>query len=340
MKLLYLVPHVTYDRKMSRVRFEEAAALGAGQPVVSVHYSGPGWPDWPGSARDYVLHEIERHGGDLDARPQAVLTYDGITGLYDIGVPVITIFHETYDFVKVLREIYGTGTTLALFTYANDLERYRHALSWGDLVTKTTIEHLPHGADETLYRDYGLKKEVDVLIVGNLAQDFYPFRARLARLARRELRKRGYRVAELPHPGFTLPPRPGSVVGEGYARWLNRSKLVLTCTGRHRYAFAKLVEIPLCRALPVSDLPAERQALFSRTVLNVEPWMMDREILARIEDVLDDEGLYERLVTQAHDEIARRLTLKHWAERFVWHLRRVLGESPTEPTSATIEASA
>ena len=225
--------------------------------------------------------------------------------------------------------IRDTGASFVVFTYENDLKQYQAELEAED----RQLWFIPHSADELIYHDYGLEKDIDVLIVGNLAQEFYPFRYRLARLARRELAKRCYEVVELPHPGFTIPIRPGTVIGEGYAKVLNRSKLVMTCTSRQRYAFAKLVEIPLCWSLPVSDLPAGRQGFFRQTMLNVEQWMTDREILAKIEDVLDDDGLRLHLTTVAHDKIALRLTMRHWAERFLYAVRRgVWGESPELPT--------
>jgi len=123
-----------------------------------------------------------------------------------------------------------------------------------------------------------------------------------------------------------LPPKSG-LVGEAYARKINQSRLVVTCTSRHRYALAKLSEIPLCRALPVSDLPTERRRFFEQTTLHVESWMLDREILSLMEDVLDDEEDWTRRVKIAHEKVAARLTMKDWAERFVfWSRRKIVGE--------------
>lgn len=331
MNFLFLVPKAVYDTKMSRVRFEEVAALTRGdyEHHHTVHTSGPGWPDWPDglTARDYVVSRVEHFKNDRLRQPHMVLTYE-ITGLHKSPIPVAIIFHETYNRVKTMTAIREAGATLVIFTYANDLAQYQEELTAeGRMLTS-----IPHGADPTIYCDYGMKKDIDVLIVGNLARDFYPFRARLARLAQREIAKRGYRVFEARHPGFNLPSRDGTFVGSEYARLLNRSKLVVTCTGKHHYAFCKLVEIPLCWSLPVSDLPAERRGFFQKTMLNVEMWHTDREILYQIEAVLDDEALLTQMTTLAHDKVAQRLTMPHWAERFLfWSRRHVWGESPEPP---------
>lgn len=330
MRILFLVPKHVADTKMSRVRFEEVAALGAANPRLDVHTSGPGWPDWVEgwAPMDYVTDQLDQWRHNKEMSPQAILSYE-VEGLGKSPIPVIQIFHETYNYPKTMRSIRATGTRLVIFTYTNDLTLYGPELEdQGRLLWS-----IPHGATQTIYKDYGLPKDIDVLIAGNLAEQFYPFRHRLARLAKREIAKRGYRVVHLPHPGFTLPIRPGTAIGEEYARWLNRSKLVVTCCSRQKYAFAKLVEIPLCKALPLSDLPHERQGFFKQTLLHVEPWMTDREILFKVEDVLDDEGQYQQLMQHAHDKVAARLEMRHWAERFVYILRRLLGEQPEPPTA-------
>lgn len=331
MNVLFLVPRRIYEEKMSRVRFEEMEALSKTDPRIEVVTTGPGWPDWPDglAPRDYVQQRYDFFKANHNLReiPHVVVSYM-VEGLQGAPIPVAMILHETYNRVKTLRAIEDTGANLVIFTYNTDITQYAEAME----AQGRRLVWIPHGADGDLYRDYGLEKDVDVLVVGNLARDFYPFRARLARLAHREIRKRGYKVVTLPHPGFTLPARPGTAVGEAYARWLNRAKLVMTCTGKHHYAFCKLVEIPLCRSLPVSDLPTDRQGFFRQTTLNVEMWHTDREILGKIEDVLDDDGLRERLTAVAHDKVRQRLTLAHWSERFIYWARvHVWGESPELP---------
>ena len=367
MNLIFLVPRDIYDSKMSRVRFDEVDALTKASPQINVVTTGPGWPDWlPGlQPIDYVQQRYEFFKNNPQEIPHLVLSYK-VEGLQQSPIPVAMIFHETYNWAQVLREIEDTGATLIIFTYQNDLERYRPSIEQMNARDgkERVLVSIPHSADPAIYRDYSVEdhtrhwapgpypgadvhevksytepfslgwKNIDVLIVGNQAREFYPFRHRLMRLALRELKKRGYTVVHAQHPGFTLPARQGTYVGADYARLLNRSKLVLTCTGRHHYAFNKLVEIPLCWSLPVSDLPAERQNFFRQTMLNVEMWHTDREILTKIEDVLDDDALLKHLTTIAHDKVQQRLTLPHWAERCVYYARRhVWGEAPDPPTA-------
>lgn len=340
MNVLFLVPKVTYDTKMARERFAWMRFVQEQVAPHGVHTTGPGWPDWQDalSPVDNLKFYLAERQNDREAQPHLVVTYQ-VDDLKGSPVPVCVILQEAYNRPKTLALLRATDPKLVIFTYANEMEQYREDLA-GRLV-----EHIPHSADESVFTMQeaidpdeipliaaGAYKAHDVLIVGNMNQTIYPFRNRLARLAWRTLRKRGYRVAWLPHPGYTLPAKGGAKVGPEFAKALQRSKLVVTCTSRFRYALSKLAEIPLCGALPVSDLPAERQKFFSQTMLNVEPWMLDREIQQAMEDVLDDPDDWARRAKLAHDKIEARLTMKFWAERFIYIGRRFLGEQPHPPT--------
>jgi hypothetical protein len=328
MNVLFLVPRSVYETKMARERFRWMAAVNAHVYPHGVHVTGPGWPDWKEGASpvDNIKWYLLDRKHDREVHPHLVVTYM-VDDLQGSPIPTVVILQEAYNRPKTWRTIRATDAKLVVFTYANEVPQYE-----ADLAAEgRQVVVIPHSGDETLFKDYGEPKDIDILIVGNMNQAIYPFRRRLAALAWRELRKRAYRVVRLPHPGYALPVKPGCAVGEDYARLLNRSRLVITCTSRYKYALTKLVEIPLARALPVSDIPEERQAFFKQTVLHVEPWMLDREIRTAMEDCLDDEDAWAQRVKVAHDKVEVRLTMKFWAERFVYWGRRFLGEVDMAP---------
>lgn len=327
MNVLFLVPKPTYDTKMARERFAWMRAVQEQVAPHGVHTTGPGWPDWDASATPVanVTRYVAARRSNPEEVPHVLVTYQ-VDDLKGSPVPVCLILQEAYNRPKTLGLLRATDPKLVVFTYANEMLQYAE-----DCADRMVV-HIPHCGDSEVFKSTGQVRHIDLLIVGNMNQTIYPFRARLARLAWRSLRKRGYFVKWLPHPGYALPAKPGTVVGPDFAAVLSSSKLVLTCTSRYRYALAKLVEIPLCGALPVSDLPFERQKFFSQTLLNVEPWMLDREIEQAIEDVLDDPEEWARRAKIARDKVEARLTMKYWAERFIYHCRRYLGESPHPPT--------
>jgi hypothetical protein len=327
--VLFLVPKAVSDQKMARERFAWMRAVQEQVAPHGVHTTGPGWPDWQDDLTpvDNLTFYLAARKNDREAQPHLVVPYE-VEGLRGAPIPVCLILQEAYNRPKTLRLLAETDPKIVVFTYANEMLQYQAELE----AAGRQVWNLPHCADDSVFVDQGRPRIYDVLIVGNMNQTVYPFRNRLARLAWRGLRKRGYRVKWLPHPGYVLPPKAGGFVGAEYAALLGSSKLVVTCTSRYRYALCKLAEIPLCGALPVSDLPYDRQKFFSQTLLHVEPWMLDAEIQQAMEDVLDDEDEWRRRVKLAHDKIEARLLMKFWAERFIYWGRRFLGEAPTPPT--------
>ena len=246
-------------------------------------------------------------------RAELVIIYGDVGTLDGMPCPVATQFNEAYDTAKVNEYVQSNGVRLVVFHHANDMGRY-----WWWPKDGIVRVHVPHCADATVYRDYGLGKDIDILVVGNLNDYYYPFRYRLRGLARDWFRKRGYRVEILAHPGYILPPRPGTVTGQTFARMLNRSKLVFTCSMRYNYALAKYSEIASCKALAVGDLPGERKEFFRETIFNVEPWMTDAQIVRKVEDVLDDEsGLLAVMTARAYDQTTAAYTMGNYAGRFL-----------------------
>lgn len=308
MVVLYLVPMAVYEKKMSRVRFQQVARLGA-HPRVHLALSGPGWPDWAEGRS--VVENIAAIRAKGNETPNVVLAYQ-VEGLAEVPLIKVTSFNEAFDQAKVNRYVLDNRFDLVIFSHANDLPRYGH---WDRAGVRRV--HIPHCAEPDVYRDYGLPKDLDILVAGNLNSYYYPFRVRLSRLAVQYFRKHGYRVLIQPHPGYGLPPREGTVVGPDFAQLLNRAKVVFTCSMRFKYALAKYSEIALCRALPVADLPDERQDFFREATLNVEPWMTDRDIIHAVEEVLDDPELLARRTLAAMEMTQKTSVMPLYAVRFV-----------------------
>jgi hypothetical protein len=308
MRLLFLVHHSGpngYQTKMSRVRFSQVAAMEKREEFF-VHKSGPGWPDWNDAELpvDNISRLHKQYLFDI------ALVYN-VEGLEKGPIPYATSFNEADDHQKVDRYVYDNAIELVVFHHQNDLPHYQH---WEkDGIYRT---HLYHCADETIYRDYGLPKTIDILVAGNLNKYYYPHRWRLKELAQKTFKKRGYIVKVLGHPGYTLPPREGTYIGEEFAKVINQSKMVFTCSMRYHYALAKYSEIALCRSLAVGDIPDERRDFFGETVLEAAAWMTDEEIIRRVEEVLDNETLLTHMTTRSYDLNTQLCTMGVYAYQF------------------------
>lgn len=311
MKILYLVPRETYDRKMSRVRFDQMEAVGRKTPV---RWWGPGWEGWDAerSGKENVLASGPNH------QPDVVVTYE-VDGLAGLPMPVVTQFNEADDHQKVDTFVFGNGISLVFFHHQNDVPHYQY---WDR--SGITRVHLPHAVNTRIFRDYGLVKDIDVLVAGNMNPYFYPFRHRLRGLAETVFTKRGWNVQVLKHPGYTLPPREGTFVREEFAKLLNRSKIVFTCSMRFNYALAKYSEIAACRALAAADIPAERKDFFKTTVLELDPAWTDETIVKAVEDVLRDPALLARRTQAAYGNTLDYCSMEAYADGFYYTTKAFL----------------
>lgn len=318
MNIVCLVPKSLYDSKMSRVRFQQWAAIAK---IVPLHVTGLGWPDWDDTLSPGKNLARIPVGDPAHPRPaELVISYKAGV-LHDVVQPVVVQFNEADDHEKTLQEIYDARAQLIVFHHENDMPQYAHLLTREHAAFVRRLVHIQHCADTSVYKDYGLPKDIDVLCAGNLSQQFYPFRYRLMRLAWTILRRRGHVVKVLRHPGYTLPPREGTVIGDDFARMLNRSKLVFTCSMRYKYALAKYSEIALCRSLAVGDVPNEREAFFRQSIVVVEPYMTDEEIVRIVEEYLDDDDKRKSLTDTAYDLNLQSSTMAHYAENFLREAR-------------------
>jgi len=307
MNALFLVNREVYDTKISRVRFDQIKWLSK-MPGVWLIATGPGWPDWSDSSS--VMANVMR--GRFDGKlPDVVITYD-VAGLEDVSCLKVVQYNEADKPVKIREFVLGNKIDIVVFHHWNDMGWYSDFDSLG-----IKRIHIPHCADHTVYKDYGLDKDIDILVIGNLSSQHYPLRSRLASLASKWFAKRGYRVKVLPHPGFNLAKmREGTCVGEDYAKTINRAWLVFSCTGRWHSAFGKFSEVALSRSLMVSDLPDERHQFFDSSIVKVGSWMTDQQIIDIIEPLLDelpDRSKIRIMTDIAYKQALDTSTMEHYA---------------------------
>ena len=105
---------------------------------------------------------------------------------------------------------------------------------------------VPRWVDDEIFKDYGEAKSVPVSMLGAgfLASEFYPWRRRISQ-----------KIIQY-FPFFHAPrpmPRPHMVVGENYARMINRSHFVVGCGGASRSLVSKLFEIPGARSVLITE---------------------------------------------------------------------------------------
>lgn len=303
MRILHLCSKEYWNHKMSRVRFHSIDAIGR-HPDVTLTMSGPGWDGFSDCKRAQ-----DKHKPDLVVwyKPLAMPGFDRVTA------PRCLRYNEMWAIEHTAEEIEKSGSGLIICHHANDIPNYRH-------MKKQRFFHNPHCAEKTIFKNYGQKKDIDVMLTGTLStwSSTYPFRNRLHRIMNEQLIPAGLICHVQKHPGYSIK-NVGSQVAT-YARLLNRAKIVLTCSSRYKYALAKYSEVPLCRAVLGADIPEENQDWYKSWILHVDPCMTDKEIVEQIRGcnvpTLRAAGLRENLASR---------TQEHYADRFVQIAKEFLG---------------
>ena len=299
MKILYLCNKKTYDTKMSRVRFH---SMGAIESISTLTYSGLGWGNYNENLTAQENIDLI-YSGDA---PDLVIGYKPLelNGFASIKAKKCIRYNEMWDKRWTKKEILGSDPDVIVCHHKNDMESYQE---FGD-----KLINISHCAESSIYRDYGLEKEYDILFTGAVSRH-YPFRRRLKGLLPKLQGHAKCKV--LGHPGGNLNSSKGLIL-EDYAKLINKSKITLTCSSKYRYRLGKYVEIPMCGSVLAGDLPDEDHDFFKKFMLVVDQKMSDNEIVKKILDCLSD---HESLRKKAERgiELNKDFTQMEYAKRFV-----------------------
>ncbi|SHS25336.1 Uncharacterized protein conserved in bacteria [Mycobacteroides abscessus subsp. abscessus] len=197
---------------------------------------------------------IEDILGKIDFEPDFIYLNDYlensspvVTGLRSLQIPFAVGLHDLHFRYPDRKKDLINEEVKHIFTYYKD-----KFLQWYPEFTNQ-MRWIPHHVNTNIYKDYGLNKEIDFLLMGATLEDFYPLR--LSIINRFKGRPE---FVHHPHPGYRQvnSNEHGVFVGERYAKELNRAKICLTCDSIHKYTLMKYFEITACNSLllaPYSD---------------------------------------------------------------------------------------
>lgn len=150
------------------------------------------------------------------------------------------------------------------------------------------------------------KKDIDVLVSGQLDPNYYPIRFKIFSA----LRKSSIKFAHLPHSGMESSNVIHQYHGKKFLDLLDRCWLGVTCragTFRDRMV-AKYVEFGFCKVLPIGDCPSYMDQIAKSSMIEVNEKSSDNHIIEQIEKALSNkENLvsrierYSSIIRQNHD---------------------------------------
>ena len=233
LNILYLVNRKYFLSKLARERFLSINALGR---VCRTTYWGIGWDGYDGSKS--VKWNITNRGISYDI----VICYKPLEFIdfKDIDIPKCIRYNEMWDVKWTLREIKESGCQLVICHHLNDCRRYT-------IVISLKFVYVGHCFEPSIFRDYKLPKEYDLMMGGYVNRYHYPLRARLVNILKGMSRK--YKVYIHPHPGYNLSDAHTNKYLIDFAKHINKARIAVTCSSKYRYRLGKYVEIPACNTV-------------------------------------------------------------------------------------------
>ncbi len=172
-----------------------------------------------------------------------------ITGLEMVNIPIGIIVHDLHYKIGSRKRMMKSVKPSIIFTH------YRDAFMKSYPEFQSEMVWFPHHVPEDIFHDYKLIKDTDILMMGSMIPKLYPFRNQMYRHLKQ---RKGFLYHS--HPGYDKEIESG-VVGEVYARELNRAKLFLTCNSIYHYPLLKYVETLACNTLLLAPVTKELEDL-------------------------------------------------------------------------------
>jgi hypothetical protein len=323
LSILYLCEKGQYLYRTSRVRFHAVQAI---EKKCSLIWSGPGWDNWDQTKTlNQNLAILYR-----DSRPpDLIFCYKpfNIKGFTETRIPACVSYNEmgtlSHPRSYTVKEIMQNHIDLVICHHLNEMHypEFRHLPS--------KMVPIAHCAEKTIFKDYGLPKSIDVLLVGAIHWRRYPLRTRLAKLILQmkvDPRFFSYKLGIWNHPGGMHNNAYTNKQAIQFAKELNSAKICLTCSGRHRSRYGKYAEIPACRSLLMSDLPGENEDFFRQFTAVIDMEDSDQEIKDKILYYLQHDEERQRMTDLGYTLTQENYTQEHYADRFLSAVKEFLKE--------------
>lgn len=210
-----------------------------------------------------------------------------VFGLSSLGIPWAPYLYDLHHEVERRKEALARDNACHVFTHYRD-KFYEWYPEFCD-----KMHWLPLHAYPQIFKDYCLPKDIDCLLMGAVHEVIYPLRYRISRTM-----KKYSNFVHHEHPGYrNFQHDEEALVGEKYARELNRAKIFFTCDSVYQYPLPKFFEALACKSLLMA--PGSKELLD----LGYEPGI---NYIAIGEQDFEDKARYYLAHDEERQEIAER----------------------------------
>lgn len=238
-----------------------------------------------------------------------------ITGLASLKIPFGVLLHDLHYNIQIRKELLSREKVKNIFTLYRDKFYEWYPEFW------KLLKWLPHQVDTNTFRDYGLNKEIDCLMMGAIHPWVYPLRYKVFNTMKD---KDGFVYHN--HPGysnFTEEDKKTLFIGERYAREINRAKIFITCNSRYNYPLAKYFEALASKTLLLAPSTREIEDLGLLPGIHFVAINEDNYI-KQIDYYLEHDKEREQIAEQGYELVHHKHSTKKRAEQLLEYIKDIL----------------
>ena len=212
-----------------------------------------------------------------------------------------------------LNEINTSHTDIMICHHLNDQIRYENS---NYDITKQYVYN-PHHCDPEIFKCENFVRDIDVLIAGVLKPRHYPLKAKLFKIINKykDTKLSKYNIYHLKHPGYNHPDAHCSNIQKTFSYYLNKSKICISCTSKHKYRLGKYIEAPMCGCVLFGDIPFE-DPKFHDFVIYVDMHMSEEEIVDKLIESLESQKELKKR-SEIGLEWTKSYTTKKYTDRLI-----------------------
>lgn len=284
--ILYVCDIEYLYKKMSRVRFWPIEIIG-NREDVDLQLIGPGF-------NNYNMElSLQENILNMGINFSLIIWYKPLDKKYNfnknIKLPFKTClrYNEMWDIDWTREEIDESNTDIIICHHYNDYLKYNKLYR----ETNRQFYYIPHQASPTIFKNLNTDKDIDILIAGVTKEKHYPLKHKLLNIINKHkdntLSK--YNIHHHLHPGYNKLDNFTNINQIEYNKLINRSKICVACTSKHKYRLGKYVEIPMGASVILGDIPFEDVDSFKQFVIEINIEDSEEDVINKVVYYLENQ---------------------------------------------------
>lgn len=266
---------------------------------------------------------IEEILEQIPKKPDFILINDDIgggftlnvNGFANIDIPTGLFINDVHQYARFREQYINQNNIQYLFSIVKDrffqqYPQFKDRFIW-----------FPHFINPAIFKGYGEEKDIELLLMGAV-NGWYPMRLIILNQY-----KDDPRFVYRSHPGYLqFSEQSEAIVGQKYAKELNRAKIFFTCDSILHYPVLKYFESLACKTLLLAPTFPELEELGFIPEKHFVPITKD-DFVEKAEYYLANEEERNAIVEAGHTFIMENHTLDVRAEQLVKRIESILNGS-------------